>query len=168
MSANSEIIDQGVRQVRVLKQELDTYYGEYRAALTVVELNFQSELHKFTCIRLAGFLEQLFFVSIQHYVRATSSPNSGAFALSKWKSAPNLNPKALEALVGRFGSEVWTSSLDELIETGNFRGSLGALLKVRNDSAHGKSYTSGVSSVSSYKELVDKIYGWVLQSFLAK
>jgi hypothetical protein len=168
MSSDAAPIADGSRRVKTLKQELDDFYESYRDALRLVEINFQNELHKYACIRLAGFLEQVFFISVDSYVRATAAPKASSFSLSGWKKAPNLGPDALEKLVGRFGSEEWNRSLTDLIDGGDFKGDLGVLLKIRNDSAHGKSYRGSISSVDSYKNMIDQIYRWVLLTFLAQ
>lgn len=166
MSSDTRSVVDGVRRVEILKQELDYFYQGYLDSLGSVEINFKNELHKYTCIRLAGFLEQIFFIAIDSYVRASSGSNASAFGLSNWKKAPNLGPDALEKLVKRFGSEEWDRSLADLIDGGDFKGDLGVLLKIRNDSAHGKSYGGSIASVESYKKMIDQIYKWVLATFL--
>ncbi|MFF8327817.1 hypothetical protein ACH49M_21595 [Rhodococcus qingshengii] len=166
MSQGVDTISEGIRRVSTLKQELDDFYVKYKESLRAVDINFQTELHKYACIRLAGFLEQLFFISIDAYVRATAGPKASSFGLFGWKKAPNLGPEALERLVSRFSSDEWNASLASLIDGGNFKGELGVLLKIRNNSAHGQGYTGSIRSVDAYKNMIDQIYGWVLITFL--
>lgn len=159
-------IQEGVRRVNDLHNELESFFEAYKEALKVVEINFKTELNKYACIRLAGFLEQMFFISIRSYILATSNGKSSSFALSQWKKAPNLGPEALDKLIDRFESDDWKESLARLTGDDGFRGNLGTLLKVRNNSAHGNSYSGNVRSVDSYKDLIDRIYIWVLDTLL--
>jgi hypothetical protein len=154
------------REVAGLKQQLDALYTDYLAALGVVPINFQGELHKYMCVRLSGYLEQLFFVAVVGYVKSTANGQTASFALSRWKNAPNLSPGALEQLIERFGKD----RLDDLalfLDDANRRGNLGTLLKIRNDTAHGGSYGGSLPSVTSYKSLVDDIHAWVNRTFLS-
>ncbi|MGV0780459.1 hypothetical protein [Mycolicibacterium sp. XJ775] len=165
---NNDTISEGRIRARQLKVEIDHFYDSYLKSLNGVEMNFQGELHKYACIRLAGFLEQLFHVSVYSYVRATSSPTTGAFATSFWKNAPNLNPDALRRLIARFDSDEWGASLESLAEEEEVMDRLGVLLRVRNDTSHGKSYSGTRANVSTYKSAVDTIYKWVVHTFLAE
>lgn len=161
-----EPIRDGLRQAHDLHNELESFFEAYKESLKKVEINFQTELNKYACIRLAGFLEQLFYVSIRSYILATSNGKSSSFALSHWRKAPNLGPEALDKLIARFEFDGWNESLSQLTGEERFRGNMGTLLKVRNDSAHGKPYSGNVRSVDSYKDMVDQIYLWVLETLL--
>lgn len=66
MSAAESITDipSARREAARLKQQLDRLYSDYTSALRDVSINFQGELHKYMCVRLAGYLEQLIFVAV--------------------------------------------------------------------------------------------------------
>ena len=149
------------------KQRLDALYKNYKVAALAVEPVFQGELHKYICIRFAGYLEVLFFRSVDAYVRVRTSEHAGSFALHHWKHAPNLGPEALDKLIGRFQNDSWNNSLENLLIVGERRGSLGTLLKIRNDTAHGMDYKGSLRSTESYKELVDQIHNWVFRNLLS-
>ena len=168
MSAGDSITDisSARREVARLKQQLDALYSDYSAALQHVPINFQGELHKYMCIRLAGYLEQLIFVAVVGYLKSTAGPQAASFALSNWKYAPNLNPNAIQSLFDRFG-EPWKNDLMQFLEEADRKGALGRLIKIRNDTAHGASYSGSLPSVASYKLLVDEIQGWVNRVVLA-
>lgn len=165
MTDHDEVV-RGRLRLQQLKAELEHFYTGYTASLGGVEINFQGELHKYACIRLAGFLEQVFHVAISTHVKASASPASSAFALSFWKSAPNLNPDALKRLVERFDDDSLSSSLATLVDEHNIMERLGTLLRVRNDASHGKSYSGTTANVSTHKSTVDEMYRWVVSSFL--
>ncbi len=162
MSAGESIIDipSARREATRLKQQLDALYEDYTAALHDVPINFQGELHKYMCVRLAGYLEQLIFVAVVGHLKSTAGPQAASFALSNWKHAPNLGPYALQKLVDRFG-EPWNDDLAQFLEEADRKGALGRLIKIRNDTAHGYSYSGSLPSVTSYKLLIDEIHGWV-------
>ncbi|WP_449338766.1 HEPN domain-containing protein [Streptomyces chartreusis] len=122
----------------------------------------QQDLHLYMCVRLSGYLEQLLHQAICAYVAdSVGAAAARNFALSWFRNAPNLSPRALEELIERFG-EIWVEELRTLLDEGNNRGSLGTLIKIRNDTAHGKSYAGRLANVSSYKDLVDDLHGWVV------
>ena len=162
MSVGESITDipSARREAARLKQQLDALYNDYATALRDVPINFQGELHKYMCVRLAGYLEQLIFVAVAGHLKSTAGPQAASFALSNWKHAPNLGPQALEALFDRFG-EPWSDDLTQFLEEADRRGALGRLIKIRNDTAHGYSYSGSLPSVASYKLLIDEIHGWV-------
>jgi hypothetical protein len=148
------------REAARLKQQLDALYTNYSTALHDVPINFQGELHKYMCVRLAGYLEQLIFVAVVGYLKSTAGPQAASFALSNWKHAPNLSPQAIQSLFDRFGGP-WDDDLKQFLEDTDRKGALGTLIKIRNDTAHGDSYSGSLPSVASYKQLVDEIHGWV-------
>ncbi|GAA2064100.1 hypothetical protein GCM10009801_08480 [Streptomyces albiaxialis] len=75
-----------------------------------MEIEIQEDLHKYMCIRLAGYLEQLMFEAVTGYIASASGGPAGSFAMSWFKKSPNLTPDALVALIGRFG-ESWKADL---------------------------------------------------------
>nr|WSW45775.1 hypothetical protein OG296_23200 [Streptomyces sp. NBC_01001] len=145
-----------------MKSSLDSTYDRYRESILDVPIAVQQDLHLYMCVRLSGYLEQLLHQAISAYVSdSVGGVAARSFALSWFRNAPNLGPKALEDLIGRFG-EIWSGELKDLLDEGNKRDSLGTLIKIRNDTAHGKSYAGRLAHVSSYKELVDDLHGWVM------
>ncbi|QZY15794.1 HEPN domain-containing protein [Streptomyces decoyicus] len=149
-----------------MKSSLDSAYDRYKTSILDVPLSVQQDLHLYMCVRLSGYLEQLLHQAICAYVAGSASGAAKEFTLSWFRNAPNLNPGALEKLIARFGDK-WTGELDELLEKGNNRSSLGNLIKIRNDTAHGKSYAGSLANISSYKELVDDLHEWVVERMVA-
>ncbi|MCS0634644.1 HEPN domain-containing protein [Streptomyces sp. LP05-1] len=150
-----------------MKSELDSSYNRYRAGLTAVDIPLQEDLHKYMCIRLSGYLEQLMFEAISGFVSSATGGPAKNFAMSFYKKAPNLTPDALEKLIGRFG-DPWKTDLDDFLSADERRNSLGALMAVRNKVAHGHSYRGGQLNVATYKRLVDDIHSWVVIRMLVR
>jgi hypothetical protein len=149
-----------------MKSDLDSSYKRYREGLLAIDIPLQEDLHKYMCIRLSGYLEQLMFEAICGYVASASGGPAKSFAMSFFKKAPNLTPDALEKLIGRFG-DPWDQELADFLDADERRNSLGGLLAVRNKVAHGENYRGGQLNVATYKKLVDDIHSWVVLRMLA-
>jgi hypothetical protein len=154
------------RQVHSIKSELDSTYDRYNRSLQVVDIEVQEDLHKYMCIRLAGYLEQLMFEAVTGYIAGASSGPTCSFAMSWFKKSPNLTPDALASLIGRFG-ESWKKDLEDFLDEGERRNNLGLLVAVRNKVAHGRSYSGGKMNVANYKDLVDSLHTWIVGRMLA-
>jgi len=165
-SSRIETLADARRETTRLKQELDDTYSRYKVALTRIPIDFQGDVHKYMCIRLSGYLEQLFYVCVTGYIKSASNPKVVEFALHHFRHAPNMNPRNLEKLVEKFGDE-WSLGLGLLLDGDNRRDSLGTLLGVRNTTAHGGNYKGSMPQVDSYKQLVNDIHNWVVRSILA-
>ncbi|SNY53672.1 HEPN domain-containing protein [Paractinoplanes atraurantiacus] len=148
-----------------IKSELDAAYLRYRQALVDLDFSLQEDLHKYMCIRLSGYLEQLLFEAVSGFLADSHNEAVRNFGISFFKKAPNLSPGALETLISRFG-ETWSQELAEFLNAHERRNSLGALVEIRNKTAHGQSYRGGQLSVSTYKAVVDDIHAWVLERML--
>lgn len=131
-----------------------------------VPIDVQQDLHLYMCIRLSGYIEQLLHQAISAYVADLSSGPASDFALSWFRNAPNLTPDALERLIARFG-DGWKGEIRDFLDEGENRSSLGTLITIRNNTAHGKSYSGSLSKISSYKELVDDLHEWVVDRMIA-
>ncbi|MFH9549006.1 HEPN domain-containing protein [Streptomyces sp. NPDC017435] len=153
------------RQILSMKSDLDATYKRYREGLTQMEIPLQEDYHKYMCIRLSGYLEQLMFEAISGYIANTTGGSARNFSMPFFKKAPNLNPDALEKLIGRFG-DPWEREISDFLDKDERRNSLGKLLEVRNKVAHGQSYRGGQMNVATYKELVDSLHSWVVNRML--
>ncbi|MFB7465659.1 HEPN domain-containing protein [Streptomyces sp. NPDC056224] len=140
--------------------ELDSTYDRYNRGLSDIDLALHGDLHKYMCIRLAGYLEQLMFEAVCGYVASATGGPAGSFAMSWFRKSPNLTPDALIALISRFG-DPWKGEIVEFLDSDERRNNLGRLLEVRNKVAHGQSYSGGKMNVATYKELVDALHSWV-------
>lgn len=152
-------------QVHRMKSALDATYLRYRNSVLEVPIDVQQDLHLYMCVRLSGYLEQLLHLAITTYVSNSANDATREFALSWFRNAPNLSPAALEKLIKRFGSK-WDEELKEFLDSNNNRQSLGTLIRIRNDTAHGASYQGSLSSISTYKKLTDDTHKWVVSRMI--
>lgn len=153
------------REATRLKQELDDTHKRYLAALTGMPIDFQGDAHKYMCIRLSGYVEQLMHVSITGHLKSNHDKSVANFALSHFKHAPNMKAGNLEELIGRFKNG-WRSSLDTLLSKDNNRDNLNTLLDIRNRTAHGEAYSGSAPQVLTYKTLVDDLHNWAVATIL--
>jgi hypothetical protein len=149
-----------------LKTELDSAFQRYKKGVLELDFRLQEDLHKYMCIRLSGYLEQLMFQAISGFLADVPNEAVRNFGMSYFKNAPNLNPGAFEKLVGRFGDS-WSDELKSFLDAHERRNALGALMEIRNKTAHGQSYRGGQLYVSTYKKLVDDIHAWVVERMLS-
>lgn len=152
-------------QILSMKMELDSSYQRYRQGVLNMDIPLQEDFHKYMCIRLSGYLEQLLFEAVYGYLSTRTNGAARNFSMSFFKKAPNLNPEAFVGLIGRFGDQ-WASDLSDFLDEEERRNSLGKLLEVRNKVAHGQSYSGGQFNLATYKKLVDAIHLWVVERML--
>lgn len=158
-------IDAALREAESLKQELDDTYARYVEALREMPIAFQGDVHKYMCIRMAGFLEQFMLLACTGYLRSVAHPRAARFGLSFFRKAPNLTPEAFEALWSRLGED-WGEEAHLFMEDGGRREILGSLMAIRNIAAHGANYRGSISSVAGYRDLVNEIYSWARSRLL--
>jgi len=164
----------GIADVAAMRQELNDAYQRYVAALPSAPIDYQGDMHANMCVRIAGALEQLIATSITHYVyHAINDALARSFALSWWRRSPNLVPKTLRDVLGRFGNP-WVADLEQFLDeypsTASMaitrREALGHLMDIRNDTAHGRAYKGSNASIATYKAVGDDLYNWVEQRLL--
>ncbi|MFH9398955.1 HEPN domain-containing protein [Streptomyces sp. NPDC017638] len=148
-----------------MKSELDASYQRYTQGLHSMEISLHEDMHKYMCIRLSGYLEQLVFTSISGYIGGAVGGSPQNFVMSFFRRAPNLGPGALEELIARFG-EPWKSEISDFLDQDERRNALGKLIEIRNKVAHGQSYRGGQLTVATYKKLVDDLHSWVVSRML--
>lgn len=148
-----------------MKAELDAAYARYREGILLLDFRLQEDLNKYMCIRLSGYLEQLLFEAVTAMLANSHDAIVRNFGISHFKKAPNLTPKAFEELISRFG-ESWASELQEFLDNRDRRNLLGALIEVRNKTAHGANYRGSVLNIATYKDIVDDIHSWIVERML--
>jgi len=128
-------------------------------------IDFQGDAHKYMCIRLSGYVEQLFHASITGHLKSNHDQSTASFALSHFKYVPNMTANNLEQLIARFKNG-WQTSLESLLSNNNNRDNLNKLLDIRNKTAHGEGYGGSTPQVNTYKALVDDLHNWVMSNIV--
>lgn len=149
-------------------QGLRAEYERYREVAKILpsnQLRVQEDMRRYLCIRFAGFLEQATYVILTGYLESKSGGPLLHFAKSWFERAPNLTVDAFTRLIGRFGDEHGVA-FDHFL-TKKRRDSLGDLLAIRNDVAHGKTFTGQRLQPDRYYELCEETYNWLVARFFA-
>ena len=154
-----------------LWQGLQAEHDRYRAAVRVLQgqrdvtvLRVQDDMRRYLCLRCAGFLEQVVFVVLDGYLDQKTSGPAREFIRTQFRRAPNLNVKAFAGLIGRFGSH-YSGEFDRFL-TKTRRSTLGDLLDIRNDVAHGRVGPGARLDPNRYLTLCEEVYDWLIETFL--
>ncbi|QDO42536.1 hypothetical protein FNV62_34400 [Streptomyces sp. RLB3-17] len=150
-------------QVDRLKKSVEDLY--IRAdPRNIEDLEIASDLGRYLCVRVSGFLEQATQVILHDYCSRNAWGEVQTFAHSWLDRMPNLSADALIKLVKRF-SNSWAFELEELLSKEERRASLNALIGIRNDVAHGKQQGMSRQQAWEYFELAEMIVDWLLDRF---
>lgn len=158
---------QARREIHSLWTSLQAEYDRYQAAISYIptsELRLQEDLRRYLCLRCAGFLEQITYVSVTDFLTRKSSGPALEFATSFFYMAPNLGVKPFIKLIGRFG-ESYQQRFEAFL-TPTRRDALSDLMSLRNDIAHGKYQAGRKLAPERYILLCEEVYAWYLVEFL--
>ncbi|MFJ9392877.1 hypothetical protein ACIRON_28930 [Nocardioides sp. NPDC101246] len=154
-------------------QRLQGEYGRYLETIRILQaqkgvgfLKVQEDLRRYLCLRCAGFLEQVVFLVLDGYLTQKTSGPTRDFARSYFNQAPNLNVDAFTRLIARFGSN-HVAELEVFLTTPR-RDTLGDLLGIRNDVAHGRVFNGQRLAPERYLILCEEIYDWLIDTFLGE
>jgi hypothetical protein len=64
-----------------MKSDLDAAYDRYRQGLADMEISLQEDFHKYMCIRLSGYLEQLMFEAVCGYIADSTGGAAKNFSI---------------------------------------------------------------------------------------
>ncbi len=152
-----------------LKSEHDRYIATVRLLQQQGESDFlkvQDDMRRYLCLRCAGFLEQVTFIVLDGYLDQKVSGPPRHFLKSVFSQAPNLNVDAFTRLMNRFGPD--RAAEFEAFLTRPRRDTLGDLLGIRNDVAHGREFNGRRLEPSGYMKLCEEIYEWLVETFLGE
>src|SRR5690606_12937119 len=112
----------------------------------------------------AGYLERATGLILKDYCVKNSWAGAQQFANSWLDRMPNLSADVLTRLVGRFDQR-WSEELAEFLELEERRGSLNALVGIRNGVAHGQQQGLSRERAWTYFVTVEAIVDWLLERF---
>jgi len=146
-----------------LRAEHDRY-KDLVSFLPTGKLRIQEDSRRYLCLRCAGFLEKMVFLTVNYYLSKKSSGPVLAFSTSYFRQAPNLTPDALRKLFARFGEQD-LQRLDKFIDTSR-RDILSDLLSTRNPVAHGDLVGGAKVDPTRYIEFCEDFYNWCIDNYL--
>jgi hypothetical protein len=147
----------------------------YRAKLIELSLvkpegpEEQSHWAKYLCILISGYLEQSVKEVLFEFGTSQKSPKLSNYIETSWPKSRNMNIDVIREILGKFdanwqsGFSTWLGSDDSL------KRNMEALMRSRNDIAHGKEANTTNVTLTSSKErmlvafqLIDFVEGLVL------
>lgn len=135
------------RQIARLRQEIDELVNRIEAT---GNFEVHADLLRYCCIRLAGFLEQSFIAMAKSIVQRTASGPGSSFSESHLQRFENPKPDTIEQFVQRFDPR-WREQIALVLDEDENRGTISALISVRNRIAHGANQGIGIDSVQRYR-----------------
>lgn len=154
-------------------QRLQDEHARYIATVRLLQrqkevdfLKVQDDMRRYLCLRCAGFLEQVVFVILDGYLDQKVQGPTREFIRGYFSHAPNLNVDAFTRLIGKFGDK--HAAEFENFLTKPRRGTLGDLLGIRNDVAHGRVGQGARLAPEQYINLCEEIYDWLIDTFLGE
>lgn len=113
------------------KRKLDFLIQEVKS---LPEGRLKSELARYLCIRISGFIERTVTSFYEEYAKSKGHPNLGHY-ISRKLNLQNPNMKKLMNLAGDF-SEEWKNELDALDD--EIKEAVNTIVNIRNHAAHGE------------------------------
>jgi hypothetical protein len=150
-------------EIKRLRENLEDLYVRADPR-SIPDPEIASDLGRYLCIRVSGYLEQATSVIMRDYCHKNSGGNVQQFAISWLERMPNMSSDALLKLVGRF-NETWEKELENFLSQEERKGSLNALIKIRNNVAHGIPQGLSRENAWSYYRVAEEIIEWLLDHF---
>jgi len=150
-------------KIKSLREDLEGLY--VRADPRDIEdLELASDLARYLCIRVSGYLEQSTGVILKDFCEKNSWGAVQSFAHSWLDRSPNLSVDALVRLVGRFDAGL-SRELEKFLAVNERGGRLNSLIGIRNDVSHGRNQGISRGQAWSYFETAEEIVEWLLDHF---
>ena len=123
------------------------------------DLAAQARLSEFACVRTSGLLEVSVHTILAEYARRRSTPGIAAYVSRRLERTTNLQPERLYTLLGDFTSQ-WRTRLEEFMR-GDRSEAIRSVVNNRNQIAHGKSVSVGVSQVQLWLQSVTEVVEFI-------
>jgi hypothetical protein len=161
--------DQSTRvEALALRDRLDAEHERYKRLVTLLpvqEARLQEDSRRYLCLRCAGFLEQLTYLTVRHFLSKKASGPALEFAHSYFVQAPNLRVAALKKLFARFGPAD-EARIDAFLSKPR-SDVLSDLMSIRNPVAHGEVIGGAKLDPARYLELCHDYFDWCTAEYLS-
>ncbi len=128
------------------------------------EVELRSDLARYSCIRLAGYLEQSLLSCGQAVSSRLAHAQARRFAESHLGKSFNPKQGAIADFVGRF-DQSWRDEVEMLLAESERGGTINALVGIRNQLAHGASQGVSIERVEEYRIVVEELVEFALARF---
>jgi len=141
-------------------------YKDLVTFLPIDKSRLQEDSRRYLCLRCAGFLEQMVYLTVRHYLSKKTSGPALEFSTSYFKQAPNLTPSALRSVFARFGADD-LAAVNEFIDDSR-HDVLSDLLSIRNLVAHGEGIGGAKLDPTRYIELCEEFHSWCVGRYMSE
>ncbi len=135
-----------------LKTRLDATFGRCGR---VADLETQSDLARYLCVLVSGYLEKAAAELVLEHARRTGGPTLQRYVEKTTKRFANVDAEKLKTLLGKFNGD-WRDELDTFI-VDDLRDAVNSIVGLRNSIAHGGSATVTYGRVVDYYNRVEKV-----------
>jgi hypothetical protein len=147
----------GRAEVMRLKQRLDATF--VRLGNSQLDIEVQSDLARYLCVLVSGFLEQSMYELVVEHARRVGAPSLQRFVDKRTRNFTNPKCQKLLTLIGDFNPE-WRLSLEGFLAA-ELKDAVDGVVNLRNTIAHGRSVGVTYATIEDYYRRVQKVVEFV-------
>jgi len=136
----------GRAEVSRLKHRLDATFARARAVSDDIEI--QSDLARYLCVLVSGFLEQAVVELVLEHTRKRAAPSVQLYVESQLRRFGNAKAQRLVEFLGNFDSD-WRVNLETFL-VDQRKDAVDSIIDLRNTIAHGRSAGVTLMRVANY------------------
>lgn len=149
----------GREEVHRLTQRLDATFARARGAAVGGEPELQSDLAKYLCVLVSGYVERCSAELVSEHSRRTGPRTFERFVDRHARRPQNLNAEKLKQFVGAF-DPIWAESLGAYL-VDERKAALDSVVALRHAIAHGQPAEVTLVRIQDYwnqvKKVIDKV-----------
>jgi hypothetical protein len=143
----------GRAEIDHLRKRLDAVFS--RVSKATADLELLSDLARYLCVLVAGFLEQAVIEIALEHTRTHSQISVQRYVEGRLRRFTSANAKNVIELLGSF-DPAWRADLETFI-VDQSKDAIDSVVALRHQVAHGKSTGVTITSVQSYYDQVKKV-----------
>jgi hypothetical protein len=148
----------GASEVNRLRSSLKDAFSRARAVRTV-DAEIQSDLARYLCVLVSGFVETAVAELAIEHCRSRSSSSVLNYSSAQLDRIQNLKAHKLVQIIGSFEKK-WSTELTIFME-GARKDALDSVVDLRNKIAHGESVSLSLGRITQYYDQIDEIIQYV-------
>jgi hypothetical protein len=144
----------GSSEVNRLRNSLKAAFDRAKS-LQVVDAEIQSDLARYLCVLVSGFVETAVAELAIEHCRSRSATSVLSYASAQLDRLQNLKSQRLVQVIGSFEKK-WSSELSSFMD-GARKDALDSVIDLRNKIAHGESVSLSLGRITEYHEKIDEV-----------
>ena len=143
----------GRATVHALRGRLTSTFD--RAKVVQNDLELSSDLARYLCVLISGYLEQAVKELALEHVRQRSHPSVQRYVEARLNSLTNMNSQRLLELLGSFDPD-WRKEMEKYL-VDELKDAVDSIVNLRNTIAHGGSVGVTIARVVDYYNRVNRV-----------